>query len=48
MKVMRKYNFAKAQNPRMGEVQKLNIEMATVRLDAEIKKIIKVNYVKLN
>jgi hypothetical protein len=45
---MRKYNFAKAQNPRTGEVQKSNIETAIVILHAEIKKSIKLNYVKLN
>jgi nucleoid DNA-binding protein len=48
MRLIGRYNFAKAQNPQTGE--SIKIKTATVGLHATKKSIksIKLNYVKLN
>jgi hypothetical protein len=47
MRIVYKYNSAKAQNPQRGGL-KIKINMATVERHAAVQKKIKLNYVKLN
>jgi hypothetical protein len=49
MKLIRMYNFAKAQNPQSGGSTKIKIGMATVKYHApHYQKNKLLNYVKLN
>jgi hypothetical protein len=48
MKLIRKYNFAKAQNPQVGVVQEFKIKMATVETVRYNEKNVKLKNVKLN
>jgi hypothetical protein len=47
MKLIRRYNFAKAQNPQKGERLKFKLRQATVRQYA-VTQNYQINYVKLN